>query len=132
MKRRGPKGFVEARDDHSIAYGCAQDVLCSWGDLAVTCSTRKRGTTGAARRKLEAVIAMPLESTAGAMESVFKRLGNAGGGRLRLNSMPTHCRGTARRMPKARAGFAPAMSISCQSFKKMAGAEPLMDDGGTR
>ena len=137
MSLAGKKGLVVGiANDHSIAYGCAEEFRRDGAELAITYLNEKaRPYVQPLAERLASPIFVPCDvREPGQLEAVFERV-KSEWGRLDfvLHSIAyapkddLHCRIT----DCSQAGFNMAMDVSCHSFIRMARmAEPLMTNGG--
>ena len=129
--------IVGIANEHSIAYGCAKAFRELGAELALTyLNDKAKPYVEPLAQELEAPLFLPLDfAQAGALETVFERIGQAWG---KLDIL-VHSAAFA---PKndlqggllncSAEGFGKAMDISCHSFIRMAKlALPLMTEGGT-
>lgn len=137
MDLKGKKGLVVGiANEHSIAYGCAEEFHSRGAELAVTyLNCKAEPYVRPLAEQLKSPIIVPCDvRIAGQLESVFERIKREWGGiDFLLHSIAFAPKEDlhSRIVDCTQAGFATAMDVSCHSFIRMARlCEPLMRDGG--
>ncbi len=134
----GKRGLVVGvANADSIAYGCAAKLRAFGAELALTYLNEKsKRFVEPLAVQIEASLFLPLDvEEPGAMESVFKRIGEEWGELdFVIHSIAFAPREDlhGRVIDCSKEGFTQAMRVSCYSFIEMARlAEPLMKNGGS-
>jgi enoyl-[acyl-carrier protein] reductase I len=134
----GKRGLIIGiANEHSLAYGCAQQFRAQGAELAVTyLNAKAEPYVRPLAKLLESPIVLPCDVTAsGQLEAVFERITKEWGELdFVLHSIAYAAKEDlhGRIVDCSAAGFTLAMQVSVHSFIRMAKlAEPLMRHGGT-
>jgi len=134
----GKKGLIVGiANEHSIAWGCAQQMRALGAEMAITyLSDKARPFVEPLAEKITAPLFLPLNvQHEGALEAVFAEVEKCWGRldfllhSIAFAPMPDV---QGRLVDSSVQGFLTAMDVSCHSFLRMAKlAEPLMKEGGS-